>query len=255
MVFTRSGTVGRCAVVSNQEDGFLMTFHLLRARVSNDICISQYLYFVFRGAPTVVRQTQESQIGATRAGFNTKLLENLDIPLPPIEEQSEIVNRVEQLFVYADQIEQRVKDAQARVNHLTQSILAKAFRGELTADWRAQNPDLITGENSAEALLKRIQLERVTENSKSKSIKVRMKTRDSMTPKKIIPVYEALQAAGKALSGQELLANAGYPSDANTQQLEQFFLDIRQQLELKTITRNRRENPDQDWFEVNTSEG
>jgi len=46
------------------------------------------------------------------------------------------------------------------VNNLTQSILAKAFRGELTADWRAANPELITGENSAEALLARIQAER-----------------------------------------------------------------------------------------------
>ena len=79
---------------------------------------------------------------------------------PPIEEQTEIVTRVEQLFAYADQIEQRVKDAQSRVNHLTQAILAKAFRGELTADWRVQNPELISGENSAEALLARIKAER-----------------------------------------------------------------------------------------------
>ena len=87
-----------------------------------------------------------------------------DIPvlLPPIEEQTEIVARVEQLFTYADQIEQRVKDAQSRVNHLTQAILTKAFRGELTAEWRAQNPDLISGENSAEALVARIKAERET---------------------------------------------------------------------------------------------
>ena len=82
------------------------------------------------------------------------------MPYPAIEEQTEIVLRVEQLFAFAGQIEQRVKDAQARVNHLTQSILAKAFRGELTADWRAQNPDLISGENSAEALLMRIRADR-----------------------------------------------------------------------------------------------
>ncbi|MFO1388369.1 restriction endonuclease subunit S [Cellvibrio sp.] len=84
----------------------------------------------------------------------------IELMLPPLEEQTEIVRRVEQLFTYADQIEQRVKDAQARVNHLTQSILAKAFRGELTADWRAQNPELISGENSAAALLERIKAER-----------------------------------------------------------------------------------------------
>ena len=79
---------------------------------------------------------------------------------PSLQEQTEIVSRVEQLFAYADQIEQRVKDAQSSVNHLTQAILAKAFRGDLTAEWRAQNPELISGENSAVALLARIKAER-----------------------------------------------------------------------------------------------
>lgn len=75
-----------------------------------------------------------------------------------------------------------------------------------------------------------------------------------MTPKQIIPVYGALQAAGKPLSGQELLASSGYPSDADTQQLQQFFLDIRQQLNLKTIVRNRLDSTGQDWFELSKSE-
>jgi hypothetical protein len=42
----------------------------------------------------------------------------------------------------------------------TCSHLPKVFRGELTADWRAANPDLISGDNSAAALLARIQAER-----------------------------------------------------------------------------------------------
>lgn len=99
--------------------------------------------------------------------INQKDLSIIPVPTPPIHEQTEIVRRVEQLFAYADQIEQRVKDAQARVKHLTQSILAKAFRGELTVDWRAQNPDLICGENSAEALLAKVLAERITTSSKS----------------------------------------------------------------------------------------
>ncbi|MGL5025421.1 MAG: hypothetical protein ACRC6P_05555 [Shewanella oncorhynchi] len=68
----------------------------------------------------------------------------------------------------ADKVEAQVNAAQARVNNLTQSILAKAFRGELTADWRAANPDLISGENSAIALLERIQAERARMGEKSK---------------------------------------------------------------------------------------
>lgn len=99
---------------------------------------------------------------ATAGQFNLTLeiCRDYSVPVPPLEEQTEIVRRVEQLFTYADQIEQQVKTAQNRVNNLTQSILAKAFRGELTADWRAANPHLISGENSAQALLAKIKAER-----------------------------------------------------------------------------------------------
>jgi type I restriction enzyme S subunit len=80
--------------------------------------------------------------------------------MPPPFEQTEIVRRVEELFTFADSIEQKANAALKRVNNLTQSILAKAFRGELTADWRAANPELVSGDNSAEALLEKIKAER-----------------------------------------------------------------------------------------------
>ena len=97
--------------------------------------------------------------------------------LPPMIEQTQIVRRVEELFAFADQIEQQVKNAQGRVNNLTQSILAKAFRGELTTQWRAENPDLISGDNSAEALLAKIQEER-------DALKQKAKTKKKSTAKK-----------------------------------------------------------------------
>ena len=109
--------------------------------------------------------------GVSQSNINAQKLIAYPIHCPPIDEQTEIVCRVEQFFTYAEQIEQRVKDAQTRVNKLTQAILAKAFRGELTADWRAQHPELISGENSAEALLARIKAERESCDSGKKSKK------------------------------------------------------------------------------------
>lgn len=103
--------------------------------------------------------------------INLKVLKSLSLPYPTIEEQTEIVRRVEQLFAYADTLEQQAKAAKARVDKLTQAILAKAFRGELTADWRAANPDLISGDNSAEALLARIQAERATAKPRKRATK------------------------------------------------------------------------------------
>ncbi|WP_297896777.1 restriction endonuclease subunit S [Shewanella sp.] len=98
--------------------------------------------------------------GVSQSNINAKKLAAYPMMLPPVEEQTEIVRRVEELLAFADKVEAQVNAAQARVNNLTQSILAKAFRGELTADWRAANPELISGENSTEALLKRIKAER-----------------------------------------------------------------------------------------------
>lgn len=112
--------------------------------------------------------------GVSQSNINAQKLRAFSFRNPSIEEQSQIVRRVEELFAFADQIEMQVKNAQGRVNNLTQSILAKAFRGELTAQWRADNPDLITGDNSAKALLAKIQ-EEVRHLNRKRSQKKRQK--------------------------------------------------------------------------------
>ncbi|GGC66825.1 restriction endonuclease subunit S [Marinobacter halophilus] len=116
------------------------------------------------------REIQDRSTGnqMSMRNIGQKALLEIPIPKPPSEEQTEIILRVDQLFAHADRIEQQVNNALARVNNLTQSILAKAFRGELTEQWRKDNPELISGENSAEALLERVRAERATVASKSR---------------------------------------------------------------------------------------
>ncbi|MCG5279480.1 restriction endonuclease subunit S [Providencia rettgeri] len=126
-------------------------------RVPSGLVISEYLYFY------LVKQYEETRRiggGNNQQALNKSFVQSLEFLLPPFKEQQEIVRRIEELFTFADSIEQKANAALERVNNLTQSILAKAFRGELTADWRAANPDLISGENSAESLLEKIKAER-----------------------------------------------------------------------------------------------
>ncbi len=80
--------------------------------------------------------------------INSKELSALEFVLPSLEEQKEIVRLVDQYFAFAETIEAQVKKAQARVDNLTQSILAKAFRGELVP----QDPN----DEPADKLLERI---------------------------------------------------------------------------------------------------
>ncbi|HEN8797677.1 TPA: restriction endonuclease subunit S [Pseudomonas putida] len=97
--------------------------------------------------------------GGGKPGLNLSNIRDLLLPLPPIEEQIEIIRRVEQLFAFADQLEANVTKAQSRIDLLTQSILAKAFRGKLVPQDLNDEP--------ASILLERIKVKR-TVPSKAK---------------------------------------------------------------------------------------
>lgn len=108
---------------------------------------------------------------AGQSGVNKKHLESYPMLLPSIDEQLKIVERVKALLAHADQIEKSVSIAKARVDNLTQSILHQAFTGQLTKEWREQNPELISGDNSAEALLAKIEAEKKASGKKGKAKK------------------------------------------------------------------------------------
>lgn len=63
--------------------------------------------------------------------INQKGLKEIPFPLPPLQEQQEVVRRVESLFTKADTIEARYLTLKAKIDSLPQAILHKAFRGEL----------------------------------------------------------------------------------------------------------------------------
>lgn len=111
--------------------------------------------------------------GAAQPSLSMDQIRHATIVVPPIEEQEVILASIKILFNKASQIESLVNIAQKRVNLLTQSILAKAFSGELTAEWREQHQELITGINSAESLLAKIQKEREASKPVKKAKKVK----------------------------------------------------------------------------------
>jgi type I restriction enzyme S subunit len=152
--------VGKTALVREIDSGLLYAGYLIRLRLDEQVAEPAYVSLCLRSPETraVIEEKARSTSGVNNV--NSKELASLELSLPSTAVQQEIVRRVDQLFDHADRIEQQVNNALDRVNNLTQSILAKAFRGELTEQWRKDNPDLISGENSAEALLERIKAER-----------------------------------------------------------------------------------------------
>lgn len=168
ILYSREGTIGiACQIPEGVELCLGQRMVLIRA---GHLVNSKYLTIVLN-SNKIISIVRQKNIGSTVPRINMSDIKTFPIPLPALEEQTEIVRRVEQLFAYADSIEQQAKVAKERVDNLTQAILAKAFRGELTADWRAANPDLISGDNSAAALLARIQAERATAKPRKRATK------------------------------------------------------------------------------------
>ena len=68
------------------------------------------------------------------------------------------------LYVFVSQcLRSQIESKFSVCDKLEESIdfsLKKAFSGELTKEWRKNNSDLITGENSAENLLKKAKAEK-----------------------------------------------------------------------------------------------
>jgi len=152
----RGATMGKTARVHYDLGAIASSLVIVRPRAE----IERDFAYYFLISPQSKKLITEFDNGSAQPNLSAKSLACYPIQLPPKVEQVEIVRRVEELFAFADRIEHAAQAALSRVNNLTQSILAKAFRGELTADWRAANPELISVEKSAEALLARIKAER-----------------------------------------------------------------------------------------------
>lgn len=83
-------------------------------------------------------------------------INEIDAPLAPLNEQRRIVEKLDVIFEKSRAAKARLERLPALLDKLKRSILAAAFRGDLTKDWRAAHPDV----EPASVLLERIRTER-----------------------------------------------------------------------------------------------
>jgi type I restriction enzyme S subunit len=149
ILFSREGTIGT-AVLYNGEFPICLGQRMMMFRFANYVS-SKYAE-LYMGS-FYFKQLYSPFISGTSAQHvNIGDIRPLEFLLPPTEEQKEIVKRVEQLFTFADKLEARYNKAKVMLDKLPQSILAKAFRGELVT----QDPN----DEPASVLLEKIKQEK-----------------------------------------------------------------------------------------------
>ena len=85
-----------------------------------------------------------------------KFLKETQFPIPPLPEQKRIAKKIDALQARSSGARKALEAVPSLLEKFRQSVLSSAFRGDLTADWRAQNSDI----EPAEKLLERIRKER-----------------------------------------------------------------------------------------------
>ena len=75
----------------------------------------------------VQNQFLESASGAVVKNIRADIVKKTMLPIPPFEEQKEIVKKVENLFAICDQLEEQITSSQTNAEQLMQSVLKEAF--------------------------------------------------------------------------------------------------------------------------------
>jgi type I restriction enzyme, S subunit len=97
--------------------------------IANDKAVDvRFVEFFIR---TIKDNLEQFAPATAQKNINLNILQNVAVPLPPLTEQKRIVAKIEALFAQANIIEQAASVSLRRAEQLDQSILARAFRGEL----------------------------------------------------------------------------------------------------------------------------
>lgn len=130
---------GKMAVVPDLPSGvgFGSTeFFVLRPTAA----VNAKLLYYFVSSAAFRQEAQHHMTGAVgQKRVPKRYLESVRFPVPPIKEQSRIVEKIETLFAELDKGEESLRQVQTLLARYRQSVLKAAVTGELTADWRARH--------------------------------------------------------------------------------------------------------------------
>ncbi len=131
---------------------------------------SEYLAAALR-SPQLRAQFDAVEFGVAVRRLNVAHVRDLRIPVAPAVEQQRIVAKLDALSARTRRAKDAIDAIPPLLERLRQSVLAAAFRGDLTADWRDKNPDV----EPASELLKRIRAERRRRWEEAELAKMRAK--------------------------------------------------------------------------------
>jgi len=131
VIISRSGTVGEICEIPQRAENALISTNLIRISLDENVVLSQYFIYLFQTQGSVLKQVKELCKGSTRPFLTQGILKDIIFPIPTIKKQRQIISQIESQLTLSENIEKTINDALIQAEAMRQSILKKAFEGEL----------------------------------------------------------------------------------------------------------------------------
>ena len=208
--------IGRIAVVKDKlTRKCSFASYLIRFRLVGDETIWSWISFAWDS--NMLRSGIESRAATTAGQYNVSLsgLADLAVPLPPIDEQTEIVGEVERRMSAADRLEAALKQQLIRARATRQSLLYEAFSGRLVP----QDPN----DEPASLLLEHI---RATREQEAQNLRgKRMPKSKSKSRVTHHPLLEILRERREPMTPEQLFRDSGYQQEFEDNECRQEIVD------------------------------
>lgn len=155
LVFARTGaTVGKSYLIQKDPPKSVFASYLIRIRFPESIN-KKFVWSYFQ-SPLYWNQIKDKQVGTGQPNVNGTRLGEIQIPICSIEEQFQIVQEIETRLSVADKLAETIQINLKKSEALRQSILKKAFEGQLLTDAELEACRKEADWEPAEKLMERI---------------------------------------------------------------------------------------------------
>lgn len=127
IIFARRGEIGRCALVSSDEDGWLCGTGSLRVRLRQDEVLPEFL-IQYLNLPHAITWLTSNAVGQTMLNLSTSILSELPINVPPLLEQRKIADILGTWDTAIGTLERLITVLQKRKRGLMQRALTGQVR-------------------------------------------------------------------------------------------------------------------------------
>lgn len=129
IVMGRRGEMGRCAAVTEKEDGWICGTGSIMFRLKEEF--DAVFYAQILSSPDVVHYLEENATGTTMKNLNEEIVKHIPVPYITRQQQSTISQKIDAALSVCDSIEKTVNTALQQAEAMRQSILKQAFEGRL----------------------------------------------------------------------------------------------------------------------------